>query len=113
MRSSDSDAPASNPFRRDGDDVLLAVRLTPRGGRDAVDGVERLADGMPVLKARVRAIPEDGKANAALLALVAKSLGVPRKAVSLASGATSRIKHLRIAACAPATMARLELLCSP
>ena len=76
--------------------LVLAVRLTPRSSRDAIDGVETLADGRVVLKARVRAVPEDGKANAALLRLVAEALGLPASRVSLASGGTSRLKTLRI-----------------
>ena len=46
------------------DGLLLAVRLTPKGGRDEVNGIETLSDGRAVLKARVRALPEDGAANA-------------------------------------------------
>ena len=49
------------------DGLLLTVRLTPKGGREALDGIETLADGRAVLKARVRALPEDGEANAALI----------------------------------------------
>ena len=73
------------------------VRLTPNGGRDAVDGIERLADGRSVLKVRVRAAASEGEANAALLKLIAKTLGVAPRRVELVAGATSRIKRLRIA----------------
>jgi uncharacterized protein YggU (UPF0235/DUF167 family) len=60
------------------------VRLTPRGGRDAIDGIEQLADGRRVVKARVRAAATGGEANAALLELVAKALGVARvRSISL------------------------------
>ena len=45
---------------------MLAVRLTPRGGRDAIDGIEQLSDGRRVLKVRVRAAASEGEANAAL-----------------------------------------------
>ena len=58
---------------------VLDVRLTPRGGRDAIEGVEQLADGRAVLKARVRAAPSEGEANAALCRLIADALG-PRRA---------------------------------
>jgi uncharacterized protein (TIGR00251 family) len=75
---------------------LLAVRLTPNGGRDAFDGVEVAADGLPHLKARVTAVPEKGKANKALIALLSKALKVPKSAISVASGETSRQKILRI-----------------
>jgi len=72
--------------------LRLAIRLTPRGGRDALDGIEALADGREVLKARVRAAPSEGEANAALIALIAKLLNVPRSRVELAAGATARLK---------------------
>ncbi len=76
--------------------MMLTVRLTPKGGRDALDGIEALSDGRAVLKARVRAIPEDGEANAALQKLIAKSLAVPASRITLQSGHTSRLKTLTI-----------------
>jgi uncharacterized protein len=72
------------------------VRLTPKGGRDAIEGVERLADGRCVLKARVKAVASDGAANDALERLMARSLEVPPRDVALVGGATSRIKRLQI-----------------
>jgi uncharacterized protein YggU (UPF0235/DUF167 family) len=72
------------------------VRLTPRGGRDAVEGVEVLADGRAVVKARVRAAPEKGAANAALETLIAKLCGVPKSAVTVVAGATGRVKTVRV-----------------
>lgn len=78
------------------DHLRLAIRLTPNGGRNAFDGVEIDADGESWLKARVTAVPEDGKANKALIALVAKALHLPKSAVSILSGETSRKKILRI-----------------
>ena len=77
--------------------LLLAVRATPKGGRDSIDGIERLADGRAVLKARVRAAPADGEANAALRRLVAEAAGVTPSSVSLARGEASRIKTFRLA----------------
>jgi uncharacterized protein YggU (UPF0235/DUF167 family) len=76
---------------------VLHVRLTPKGGRDSLDGIEQLADSRSVLKARVRAAASEGEANDALVRLLAKALGVPPRDVTLASGATSRIKRLAIA----------------
>ena len=78
------------------DHALLAVRLTPNGGRDAVERVETDAAGERFLKARVRAVPEDGKANKALIELVARHFGIAKSAVRLISGETSRKKILRI-----------------
>ena len=74
----------------------LAVRLTPRGGRDAVEGWTRDGAGRPMLKARVSAPPVDGAANAALIALIARTVGRPKGAVRLAAGAGARIKQLEI-----------------
>ena len=71
------------------------VRLTPKSSRDAIDGVEATADG-PALKARIRAVPADGAANAAVEQLVAKWLGVPNNSVALMSGSKSRIKLLQV-----------------
>ena len=86
---------AGMPWRVDGDSVVIRFRLTPKGGRDAVDGMTGTADG-PAFKARVRAVPEDGAANAALTELVAKWLGVPGRDIGLASGHKSRIKSVRV-----------------
>jgi uncharacterized protein YggU (UPF0235/DUF167 family) len=88
---------AETPWSAEADGVSLWLRLTPRGGRDAIDGIETLSDGRSVLKARVRVAPEDGRANAALVELLAKALAVPKKAVEIRSGETSRVKKLFVA----------------
>lgn len=85
------------PWRTSITGVSVALRVTPRGGRDGVDGIEQLADGRSVLKMRVRAIADGGEANRAVRVLLAKSLGVPKASVSLLSGATSRLKQVAIA----------------
>ena len=95
------------PWRRNGDAVLLSLRLTPKSSRDALEGIETLSDGRRVLKARVRAVPEDGKANLALLRLLADQLDCPIRALTLASGATGRTKVIRIEGTPEATLARL------
>jgi uncharacterized protein (TIGR00251 family) len=74
----------------------LTVRLTPNGGRDDIDGYEVDAAGERYLKARVRAVPEDGKANKALIELIARRFKIAKSAVSILSGETSRKKILRI-----------------
>jgi uncharacterized protein YggU (UPF0235/DUF167 family) len=88
--------------------VVLTVRLTPKGGRDAVEEIGQLSDGRCVLKARVRAAATEGEANAALLKLIAKTLSVPVRDVSLDAGATARIKRLTITGDGPALAAALE-----
>ena len=70
--------------------------MTPRGGRDDIDGIETLADGRSVVKVRVRAIAEGGEANRAVTELLAKALGVPKASVRLLSGATSRLKQIAV-----------------
>ncbi len=85
----------------------LAVRLTPNGGRDSVDGWERTADGI-ALRARVSVPPEGGKANKALIALLAKALRLPKTSLSIVSGETSRMKNLRIKAEPEVVIEKLE-----
>lgn len=68
-------------------EVRVPVRVTPRGGRDAIDGVR---DGQ--LLVRVAAAPADGAANESVLRLLADAAGVPRRAARLVSGATGRRK---------------------
>ena len=76
---------------------VLAVRLTPRGGRDAVDGWALDADGRPYLKVRVASPPVDGAANAALVEFLASLLRVPRSSVQVRSGERGRLKQIAIA----------------
>jgi uncharacterized protein len=85
------------PWVRSVDGVALEVRLTPRGGRDAIEGVERRSDGRIVLKARVRAAPFEGQANEALCRLLAHELGLAPRQVAITAGKGARIKRLRIA----------------
>jgi uncharacterized protein YggU (UPF0235/DUF167 family) len=84
------------PWRTTTTGVSIALRVTPRGGRDDIDGIEQLSDGRDVLKLRVRAVADGVEANKAVLALLAKSLGVPKASVSLLSGATSRLKQVAV-----------------
>ena len=76
--------------------LSVSVRATPKGGRDAIDGVAERSDGQSVLKARVRAAPTDGEANDALVRLLAKTVGVAPRAVTLLQGAAARNKTFRI-----------------
>lgn len=101
------------PWRVARGHLLVRVRLTPRAGADRIDGLRTLSDGTAVIAARVRALPADGAANAALAALVARAVGVARSAVSLASGATGRVKELRIDGDPAALAKALGRLCGP
>ena len=77
--------------------TTVPVRLTPGASSDRIDGWDSDAEGRPVLKARVRARPVEGEANAALLKLLAKSLGVPKSAVTLDRGGQLRTKMISVA----------------
>jgi len=92
------------------DHVRLSVRLTPNGGRDAIDGLETVSDGECYLKARVSVAPEKGKANKALIALLSKSLGLPKSTLSIISGDTARKKILRIEGEPEDLMKKLNLI---
>ena len=84
------------PWRPATGGLSVALRVTPRGGRDSIDGIETLADGRSVLKVRVRAIADGGEANRAVTELLAKALGLRKADVRLLSGATSRLKQVAI-----------------
>ncbi|POR51995.1 DUF167 family protein [Bosea psychrotolerans] len=88
--------------------LVLSVRLTPRGGRDGLDGIETLADGREVVKIRVRAAPTEGQANAALIAFLAKLMGLPRSRVTLVAGASARLKTVLLEGDVTTLLARLE-----
>ena len=103
--------PAPRPWTVSAGGLAVMVRLTPRGGRDAIDGIEQRPDGQCVLKARVRAAPTEGAANDALIELLASAAGVPPRDVKLASGVTTRIKRLTVAGHGPTLAATLEKNC--
>jgi uncharacterized protein len=86
----------ADPWRYSTQGISVALRVTPRGGRDDIDGVETLANGRSVVKVRVRAIAEGGEANRAVTELLAKALGVPKAKVRILSGATSRLKQVTV-----------------
>jgi len=85
-----------DPWRYSPSGISVGLRVTPRGGRDDIDGIETLANGRSVVKVRVRAIAEGGEANRAVTELLAESLGVSKASVRLISGATSRIKEVAV-----------------
>ena len=88
--------PSSFPWRYATGGISIALRVTPRGGRDDIDGIETLADGRRVLKVRVRAVADGGAANKAVMELLAKALHVPKSHVRVLSGATSRLKQVAV-----------------
>lgn len=98
------------PWSQRADGVVLHIRLTPKAARDALEGCETLADGRSVLKARVRAVPEDGAANEAARRLLAKSLGLPASRVNLEAGATARLKTFHLAGDSAAIVETLRAL---
>jgi uncharacterized protein (TIGR00251 family) len=104
---------AAAPWLLIADGLSLVVRLTPRGGRNAIEGMEILPGGRVVLKVRVQAAPSEGEANAALIKLIAKAVGVPPRDVSLVAGATARIKRLVISGDGPTLVAALEKIAAP
>jgi hypothetical protein len=85
-----------DPWRYSTEGISIALRVTPRGGRDDIDGIETLANGRSVVKIRVRAIADGGEANRAVMELLAKTLGVPKARVRILSGATSRMKQVAV-----------------
>ena len=85
-----------DPWRYSTQGISVALRVTPRGGRDDIDGLETLANGRTVVKVRVRAIADGGEANRAVTELLAKALGVPKARVRILSGTTSRMKQVAV-----------------
>lgn len=76
--------------------MRLTVRVTPKAAADRIDGGGEDARGREFLKVRVRAVPEDGKANKAVGKLLATAFGVAKSRVALVSGDQQRIKTFQI-----------------
>lgn len=88
--------------------IAFTVRLTPKGGRDAIEGWQQGADGRVYLKARVSSAPHDGEANEALIALLAHMLDVAKSKVRIVSGASARLKLIEVEGDSAALVARLR-----
>lgn len=99
---------SDRPWRETADGIVVACRLTPKGGSDAIDGLAMLSDGSPVLLARVRVAPEDGRANEALCRLIAETAGVAPSRARIASGAKSRLKQVALSGDSIALAAAFE-----
>jgi uncharacterized protein (TIGR00251 family) len=87
---------ATSPFHTTGDGVRVRLRVQPRARRNKVDGLVAEADGGVALKVAVTAAPEDGRANAAVIALLAKAWGLPKSAFAVAAGAADRRKIIHL-----------------
>jgi uncharacterized protein (TIGR00251 family) len=87
--------PRARPWRGDRAGLLLDVRVSPKAARDGIDGLTKTPHG-PAVKVRVRAVPAEGAANAAVATVVARWLGLPASRVAVARGHTSRVKTLQI-----------------
>ena len=86
---------SAQPWRPAKGGLVLTVRVSPKASRDGIDGLNQTSQG-PAVQVRVRAVPADGEANAAVAAAVAKWLGVPGSTVAVARGHKSRVKTLEI-----------------
>lgn len=86
----------SSYFRNEADGFVLFVRLMPKSAKDVIEGVEATDGGRQHIKARVRAVPEDGKANAALIKLLGRWLDVAPRDITIVAGATSRLKQIKV-----------------
>ena len=93
--------------------MTLHLRVTPNAGADRIEGVEQRDDGTSILRLRVAAVPDKGRANAAVIVLLGNTLGVPKSAIAVTSGETARLKTVAIAGDGAALVARLEALTSP
>ena len=82
--------------RASGPNLLLRVRVTPKSSSNAVEGSVRASDGLMSLQIRVTAQPDKGKANKAVIQTLARTLGLSKSQLAIASGATSRQKTVRI-----------------
>jgi len=86
----------SSPFTPAGDGLRVRLRVQPRARRNRIDGLVAEADGGLALKVAVAEVPEDGKANAAVIALLAKAFELPKSAFAVVAGAADRRKIIHL-----------------
>jgi len=98
------------PYRLTGDGLAFTVRVTPNAGVDRIEGAEQRDDGQIALRLRVAAVPDKGRANAAVVALLSKALGVPKTRIRVISGETARLKVLAVTGDAPTLATKLDAL---
>ncbi|CAO3376904.1 DUF167 family protein [Azospirillum argentinense] len=98
------------PFEAVADGVRLALRVTPKASRNAIAGLAATASGGTVLKVTVTAVPENGKANEAVVKLLAKAWKLPKTSLTVVAGATDRNKIVHVAGDPADLMRRLTAL---
>ncbi len=98
------------PFKIHPAGLTVAIRLTPNARTTGFNGLMAVADNKTALKVSINVAPEDGKANAALLAFLAKSWKLPKSSLSLLSGHANRLKVVLIEGDGRELMARLNTL---
>jgi uncharacterized protein YggU (UPF0235/DUF167 family) len=96
--------------RTTGATLSFRLRLTAKGGRDAVEGWAHGADGAQYLKARVAAVPEHGKANDALIALLSKTFDIAKSTIHIVAGHNARLKTIKIGPAPQTLTARIEAM---
>jgi uncharacterized protein YggU (UPF0235/DUF167 family) len=97
-----------SPFSIASGGVRIRVLAHPGARRDAIEGLRALADGGTALRVAVRAAAEDGKANAAIAALLAREWRVPKRSLRLVSGAADRRKSFHLSGESKALLAQLD-----
>ena len=107
---------APSPFEAVADGVRVTLRVTPKASRNAVTGMADTAGsgarggGKRVLKLAVTAVPENGKANEAVIKLLSKAWKLPKTSLTVVAGATDRNKILHVAGDPAALLPRLSAL---
>lgn len=101
---------SSSPIEAVADGLRVALRVTPKASRNAVTGTADTAGGGKVLKLAVTAVPENGKANEAVIKLLSKAWKLPKTSLTVVAGATDRNKILHVAGDPAALLARLSPL---
>jgi uncharacterized protein (TIGR00251 family) len=96
------------PFRASPAGVRVRLKVTPKAKRSQFGGLLDEPDGGKALKVQVTAAPESGKANEAVIALLAREWGVAKSAISVVSGATDRRKLVEIRGPSQALLAQLQ-----
>jgi uncharacterized protein (TIGR00251 family) len=88
---------AGLPLRPAEGGVVVALRVTPNAARDTIEGIETRPGAGPQLRIRVRAVPDKGKANRAVIALLAEAWDLPPGTLTIVTGETARDKVMHVA----------------